>query len=140
MAKKSFSITLQDDELDKQLKRAYKRNPTETAKATRESLLDLAGESARRAPVDTGDLRNDCTAELNGQTVFMRKSPVGGSLPTLRAYGSVTYGLPYALRQHEVLTYKHPRGGEAKYLERPFDERKERYIRRFEKIVEELIK
>ena len=140
MAKKKFRIILKDIELNKQLKRAYKRNPEETAKAARDCLLDLAGESSRRAPVDTGDLRNDCTAELNGQTIFTMQLPISGTTRALKAYGSVSYGLPYALRQHEGLTYNHPRGGEAKYLERPFEERKERYIKRFEKIVEELIK
>ena len=36
-----------------------------------------------------------------------------------RIEGTVTYNTPYAARQHEELSYRHPRGGQAKYLEQP---------------------
>jgi len=157
MAKDSIGITLHSDELDKQLERAMRKNPIETIKAARECLLDLAGNSARRAPIESGDLRNDCTATLNNVDIFARQSPIAAiAAPSLRVFGSVGYGLPYALRQHEDLTLAHDRtdgyrrsdgttvnmvaGGEAKYLERPFDERKDRYAKRFEKVVEDSLK
>lgn len=135
-----FWVELDDKELNTQIEAALKRNPKATAEAVRDCLLDLAGESARRAPVDTGDLRNDCTAELNGQTVFARLAPAGPAMPSLRAFGTVGYGLPYALRQHEETEYVHPKGGEAKYLEKPFNERSALYLKRFERIPDEVIK
>lgn len=135
-----FFVELDDKELNAQIEAALKRNPKVTADAVRECLLDLAGESARRAPVDTGDLRSDCTAELNGQTIFAKLVPMGPALPSIHAFGVVSYGLPYALRQHEELKYEHPKGGEAKYLEKPFNERREQYIKRFERVPNEVIK
>lgn len=135
-----FWVELEDKELNAQIEVAMKRNPKATADAVRDCLLDLAGKSALRAPVDTGDLRNNCTAELNGQTVFARLAPAGPALPSLRAFGAVSYGLPYALRQHEELGYEHPKGGEAKYLEKPFLENTSRYIKRMERVPDEVIK
>ena len=35
----------------------------------------------------------------------------------------VSFDTPYAVRQHEELGYQHPQGGNAKYLERPLQER-----------------
>lgn len=154
--KTGFTIMIEDKELNKQLDKALKRNPKATARAVMDCLLDLAGESARRAPVETGDLRNDCTATLNGSKVFAKQAPTGIAPGNLRAHGDVSYGLPYALRQHEELNYSHTRtdgylrkdgtsvnmvaGGEAKFLEKPFEERKGRYIKRIEKIPEETLK
>lgn len=34
----------------------------------------------------------------------------------------VSFDTPYAVRQHEELGYRHPRGGNPKYLERPLRE------------------
>ena len=157
MAKSSFKITLESKALNKQIDLAIKRNPKETTRAVRECLLDLASESARRAPIEAGDLRNDAKAVLNGATVFEKQSAAAGIVPaSLKAFGEVGYSLPYALRQHEELVYRHDRtdgyrrpdgttvnmvaGGEAKFLEKPFEERKARYIRHIERIPEELIK
>ena len=134
-----FTVTLDDKELNRQIEQAIKRNPKATTKAVKECLLDLAGDSSRRAPVDTGDLRGDCTAELNGSTIFTKQAPTGIAPSALNASGTVSYGLPYALRQHEELDYNHPRGGEAKYLERPFEEHKADFIKRMEKVPEEII-
>ena len=78
------------------------------------------------------------------------------SVAAMKVAGSVGYSLPYALRQHEELNYQHDRtdgykridgttvnmvaGGESKYLESPFEERKGRYIRRMEQIPERSLK
>lgn len=80
--------------------------------------LDLAGESARRAPIDTGDLRSNVSLS----------SPLEGNTPTRRTV-RVGYDLPYARRQHEELTYRHPKGGGPKYLENPAKERGGKYRR-----------
>lgn len=170
MAKKDkFTITLDDKELNKQIERALKRNPKATVKKVHSCLIDLAANSAKRAPIESADLRNDCHAELNGVTVFSNQSSAGFSgLGSLKAFGSVGYSLPYALRQHEELEWDHTRtdgyqipshnkrtgkpnknagktvnmvaGGESKFLEKPFEERKQRYIDAIAKIPEEVLK
>lgn len=160
MAKNRFIITLDDKELTKQLERAMQRAPNTTTKVVRGCLLDLAGRSAELAPIESGDLRNDCTAELNGVTVFEGQHATGIRSPsTLQAFGAVGYSLPYALRQHEELDYRHDRtdgyvilsgpnagrtvnmvaGGQAKFLEEPFNAQLPRYIAKLEKIPEEVI-
>jgi len=156
MAKKNFTITLDSKDLDQQLKTAIRRAPEKTARAVYGILLDLAGKSARRAPIESGDLRNDCTAELNKRVVYQDQGIKSLSSATLRAYGTVGYSLPYALRQHEDLTLRHDRtdgyrradgstvnmvaGGEAKYLERPWNENVARYEKKIALIVDEVTK
>ena len=138
---KGFSITIDDKALNAQLKRAFAANPKETVKAARECLLDLADISKERAPLLSGDLRSDCTAVLNGTVIFTKQKPTGSAVsPKLSAFGAVGYSLPYSVRQHEELGYNHPLGGEAKFLERPFNENKARYIKRFQRIVKDVVK
>jgi hypothetical protein len=66
---------------------------------------DLLGRAQREAPVETGTLRQ--SAEVDLQAV------PGG------VEAQVSFNTVYAARQHEELTWKHPRGGKAKYLEDP---------------------
>lgn len=168
-AKKGFTIAIDDKALSKQIKRALTLNPQETVKAVRECALDLSAASAKRAPIESGDLRSNCHADLNGVTIFENKQPTGAApASATKATANVGYSLPYALRQHEELNYQHDRtdghkvletnkrtgqpnktagvtvnmvaGGEPKFLERPFEERKDRYIRRMEQIVERCLK
>lgn len=141
MSKKTgFTVTLESKQLEAQIKKALARNPEVTTKKVTSILLNLANKSAKMAPVDTGDLRNDCMAELNGVTIFARKTHIANVKPTLKASGSVSYDLPYAVRQHEELGYKHPRGGEAKFLEKPFEQNLEKYVTSIHNIPEEVIK
>lgn len=67
------------------------------------AVEDLLGRAQRDAPVDEGTLRGSGVAsvEVQGDEVI----------------GKVTFGLPYARRQHEDQSYQHPKGGKAKYLE-----------------------
>ncbi|MCR4398936.1 MAG: HK97 gp10 family phage protein [Firmicutes bacterium] len=82
--------------------------------ALKKCAADLQGKSAMQAPIDTGDLRSNCSV----------KDPVedGRSITV-----TVGYDLPYAVVQHEHLEYRHPKGGKAKYLEDPFKENEGRY-------------
>lgn len=153
---KDFKVMIDDKALNDQISRALKRNPKETAKTVRECVLDLAARSAKIAPIETGDLRNDCTATLNGLTVFKKQTPLNIASSALSSIGEVSYGLPYALRQHEDLTLSHDRsdgydrpdgtsvnkipGGEAKFLEKPFNANKEKYTRKIQEIPEEILK
>lgn len=74
------------------------------------ACLDLQGKAQRLAPVLHGDLRGSAFSEVNGLD------------------GVVGFVEPYALRQHEEVGYRHPKGGEAKFLETPYKENVEKYI------------
>lgn len=77
---------------------------------------DLQGKSAAQAPIETGDLRANCSV-----------SPVKRGKTNISL--SVGYDLVYAIVQHERLDFNHPRGGKAKFLEDPFKENREKYAR-----------
>ena len=141
MAKKRTGLVIEGlPELNATFARAYAQAPVVATRTLRDCILDLAGESARRAPVDTGDLRSNCVAKIEDTVVFEERQVVSSTVhPTARVSGTVGYSLPYALRQHEGLDFNHPRGGEAKFLERPYLERKEMYIRRIKTAMGELL-
>lgn len=74
--------------------------------------LNLAGERLRAlsvavTPIDEGDLRS-------GTAVI--------SATSAREGVKVHNDTVYAARQHEELGWRHPRGGQAKYLEQPAKE------------------
>ena len=87
--------------------------------------LHIKNKSSNQAPVDTGDLRGNCSVVTNTKIVSSPNtlSPEG-MVPIDRPVQDKTvrigYSLPYALIQHENMQFKHPMGGKAKYLEDPF--------------------
>lgn len=70
---------------------------------------NILGESQKLVPVDTGTLKRS------------------GHVSTERNITTISYNTPYALKQHEDASLNHPKGGEAKYLERPFNEKSQEY-------------
>jgi hypothetical protein len=150
-----MKVELNSKQLDKAISDAMALLPEETTAAVHEIAIDLSEKSAERAPIESGDLKNNCHAELNGHTVYGYQRPSGKAPASNNAVASVGYSLPYALRQHEDLALRHDRtdgykrpdgttvnvipGGEAKYLERPFNENAEAYIKRIEKIVDKTL-
>jgi len=85
---------------------------TQEAKArARAGAVDGLGDAADRllvwsqpeVPVDTGALKSTGVAMVDP-----------GALEA-----GVAYDTDYAVRQHEELSYQHPNGGKAKYLEDP---------------------
>lgn len=74
---------------------------------------DLLGEAQRRAPVEEGTLRGSGELEVKH---------VGNMI-----VAEVSFNTVYAARQHEELSWSHPRGGQAKYLESVLLERGPRY-------------
>lgn len=82
---------------------------------------DLRGKAAQLAPVDTGDLRGSSFAEVKGLD------------------GIVGFQEVYALRQHEETQLNHPKGGQAKYLEQPYEENRDKYIALIKKAVKEVV-
>lgn len=87
---------------------------------------DLQGKSAAQAPIDTGDLRANCSVsplQLEEDTAWVR----------------VGYNLPYAIVQHERLDFRHPKGGGPKYLENPFKENAAKYERLIKNAVKQAL-
>ena len=127
------------------LRVASKATPDVTSKRLYAVLLDLAAESAKHAPIESGDLRNNCTAQIDGSTIYTEQAPTGAApAPGTKLQGTVGYSLRYAIRQHEDLTLRHDRtdgyrrpdgttynlvaGGNAKFLEGPYRAKKRQYI------------
>lgn len=85
----------------------------------------IAGKASARAPVDKGDLRGSVVVRANH-----RHGPAvdASNLYSLNdAY--VVFEAPYAAAQHEHVEYNHPRGGEAKYLEKTLLEEQDAVLR-----------
>lgn len=100
------------------------------------AAFDVAGRAMRRAPVETGHLRESGWVEVNGVELARgteagelaqngAKPPVHGSQATaVVGFNATTPDgkYSYALIQHEETEFSHPLGGEAKYLERSVNE------------------
>lgn len=110
------------DGMDK-LERILKKIPDQARGAVKYSLrrisLDLKGKAMRRAPVKKGFLRRSAFSASDDRSLTVGFTEV------------------YATRQHEETTWKHPKGGQAKYLEKPLEESLDSYIRVIEQAVAE---
>jgi len=95
--------------------------------AIEDCLLDLQSRAVPLAPISEGggDLRGSCSVDVK---------IVGDEI-----VGYIGFDTPYALKQHEELNYQHPRGGQAKYLEEPFNAKKDGYERYVAQAVKEAI-
>jgi hypothetical protein len=94
-----------------------------------EFCLQVMGLAARNAPVKDGDLRGGFTIEINGERWAHSESGPSGAVNTVIERTDVpdeieeiaiyvgTAGVKYAVRQHEELGYRHPKGGGPKFLE-----------------------
>lgn len=87
-------------------------NADDIGAAVREGIDDglfeacefLLGQANAKVPIEEGVLQNSGTAEV------------------VDGVGRVGFNTPYARRQHEDLTLRHPNGREAKYLEKPLNQ------------------
>ncbi len=93
------------DEIRKNIARLGKQYPAAMAAAIYKLGVTILAEAVRRAPVEFGALRSSAYA-----------SPPQGV--GAKATVELGFGTVYAVPQHENLSYHHPRGGEAKYLEK----------------------
>ena len=98
------------NELQKVLKKMPKQAESAVKKELKKIGQDLKGKSQRLAPVDTGDLRGSAYSVQAGMGL------------------EVGFTEPYAIKQHEEVGYRHPKGGEAKFLETPFKANVNKYI------------
>lgn len=92
---------------------ARRRFRTAAATALKAVGEDILGEAQRRAPVEEGTLRASGELELD----------ISGPVMT----AEVSFNTVYAAYQHEREDLKHPKGGQAKYLESVLLERGPRY-------------
>ncbi|QMU22893.1 hypothetical protein [Gordonia rubripertincta] len=70
----------------------------------------LLEESNRLAPIETGDLIRSGNTAVDSEEA------------------AVGYNTPYAIRQHEDLSYRHDSGREAKFLEKALNRNADRII------------
>jgi len=84
-------------------------------------INDLTRRSKRLAPLDTGNLRGSGFGEVDATG----SDEVIGTV--IFNAGVDDNGNSYALIQHENMAFRHPRGGQAKYLEQPLNENRDKY-------------
>lgn len=104
-----------------------------SAKGLEKALLFIANESQKKAPVELGDLRGSVEVDIDGKTIANGVS--GGGITILSetpgegTVGRVSFNEPYAAVQHERVDFKHPMGGQAKYLETVLNNEQDTIIR-----------
>lgn len=121
------------------LNTALKTIPDKTAKAIENELktvaLDLQGKAQMLAPVMTGDLRGSAFVVVGKVLVAeplddSDPKSIRGDIPKAETLEAIVgFSEPYALRQHEETGYRHPKGGQAKYLETPYKQNRDRYVK-----------
>lgn len=122
-------------ELEKNFTKLLEQSSKANGKAMTDIALDLLGKAINLAPVDLGDLRGSGTAKVGRRIVA--KGTTDGNVQVIGtgeeqenvSVAYIGFEEPYAIRQHEHTEYKHPKGGEAKYLEKPFRQNISKYIK-----------
>ena len=94
------------------LKRIAAKFPDRVAAALYTEAQVIMTASKRLVPVETGILR------ASGQVAMPERN--GRRISVTLSYGGAAE--PYAIVQHESLDFKHPNGGQAKFLEQPLNE------------------
>lgn len=124
------------------LLRVPARVEAEVARELRNVGMDALGECIRRAPVDEGTLRGSHSMHHGGERVATGEEAGAvmeeGAAPTPLEGGAGTDGLNvaivansvYAEYQHEGVELNHPKGGEAKWMERVMSENAAQYKRK----------
>lgn len=119
-----MSITFEGvDKLNAKLKKLAMLSEEEAKKTLTVIALDLQGKAQMICPVgETGDLAGSAYTEING----------------LEA--EVGFSEEYALIQHENMEYRHKPGKQAKYLENPFKENRNKYVDLIGKAISRAVK
>lgn len=111
------------DKLAKQFKGMGKGYRPAVRTALKKCLLDLKGKAVKLAPIKTSDLRKSAYTAMENYA------------------GEVGFAEVYALRQHEELGYEHPKGGQAKFLEQPYKENIDTYVKWIgDEVLKEILK
>ena len=101
-------------EIEARLNQAIRDIEGATKESIRDAAMDLWSKSADLVPVLDGHLKGSGKAEPKNDGMVWE----------------VSYGTEYAHYQHEGLDFRHPQGGQAKYLQQPFEENADRYIQK----------
>lgn len=109
-----------------------------------ENTEALLGKSMRIVPHDEGMLEGSGSAKVQNQEVahgtddghMVQTGNKPDVSPGTVIVGTVSYNKPYALRQHEELSYRHKEGRQAKYLESPLKE----FVREFAKNIADAVR
>lgn len=107
MADLRLTVTVAKDGITADLQRRMRLMPGAAAAGLYTLGNAVMTSAKRRTPVDTGVLR--------GSGYVMAPVTSGGQTTCKLGFGGAAKA--YALVQHERLDFKHPNGGEAKYLE-----------------------
>ena len=96
-----------------------------TVEGMEDIVLDIGSRAAEKAPVKEGHLREsvEVDVETKGSEII----------------GEIRFTEKYAAKQHEHVQYRHPKGGEAKYLEKAALEKVEQLKRKIGDKLEGLI-
>lgn len=121
------------DDFDAELKRVRIERARAAVRDVNRAGEALLGEAVRRAPLEEGTLRASASLALvvNGDR-FEGAGAVAAASSAAATYAragaplsidaEVSFNTVYAAAQHEGTEFTHPKGGEAKYLERPLGE------------------
>ena len=119
--------------------------PASAEKAASKQLakcaLDLQGKAQLQAPKDLGDLRGSAYANVEGKDLIPDSPDTDPTTPRAektkggKLEAVIGFTEPYALIQHEELGFRHT-DGNAKYMEKPYMENKDKYISSIGKAVQ----
>jgi hypothetical protein len=109
-----------------------------------ENTEALLGKSMRIVPHDEGMLEGSGSAKVQNEEIahgtddgtMVQTGKAPSVNPGAVITGTVSYNKPYALRQHEELSYRHKEGRQAKYLENPLKE----FVRQFAQNIADAVK
>jgi hypothetical protein len=111
------------EQVNKRILNLIRALPDEIDRATMVEVSDILTEAKRQTPVEFGNLKDSgVITELStrGSHEMEYQISFGGTEPSIQ----------YAVFVHEDLEAKHPRGGNAKFLENPMEEAKKGMINR----------
>jgi len=106
-----------------------KRYPKQTAKALYAEGFGVQGLAMKLAPVEFAVLR---------ASAYTAPPTLTGGTKSFEV--ETGFGTEYAVKQHEELRYRHPRGGQAKYLEAALKQRLAGMLPRLRSAIEAMAK
>lgn len=106
------------EEIEENLQNAVAEMKTTSRDGVIDAALFIATEAQKRAPIESGDLKNSAHVDLNGEVYASGEGlEMCGKIPDIIAEVTIGFSAPYAAAQHEHTEFDHPLGGQAKYLE-----------------------
>ena len=92
-------------------------------RAVRDSATEVLAQAKREVPRELGTLKRSGVKQVTR----------AGD----RVVAEISFNTPYAAVQHEDRTFRHPRGGKAKYLEDPIKQYAPKFKARLERALRE---